>query len=496
ESENRYRTIFENTGAATLIIDEDTTIELANAEFERLSGYPKEALEKVMSWASLVAAEDLKRMMQYHELRRKGSPGVPRDYEFRLIDRQGREKIVHNRVALIPGTGKSVSSMIDITEQHRLSEELLKYEKLKSVGVLAGGIAHDFNNILTGIMGNISLAKMFAQDPDKVVQRLGEAEKAAYLAKELTRQLLTFSRGGAPVKTTAAVTEFVQDAVTFALRGSRLKSEFSIPPDIGSVDFDHNQIQQVVNNLVLNAEQATPAGGVLKIEFQNQRITAAAGVPLPPGEYVRIQFSDQGCGIAKEDLPKIFDPFFTTRDKASGLGLATAYSIIKRHDGLITAESEIGRGTTFTVWLPVSMKKEAPAAASPPASSRGQGRILVMDDEALVREVLGEMLKRLGYAVEFAEDGGEAVKIYQVARKIDQPFDLVIMDLTVAGGMGGKEALQQLLLIDPQVKALASSGYSSDPVMSDYRAHGFQGVIAKPYTVEELSRTLNRLFGR
>jgi two-component system, cell cycle sensor histidine kinase and response regulator CckA len=495
ESENRYRTIFENTGAATIIIEEDTTIELANAEFERLSGYQKTELEKTMSWTSLVAAEDLGRMVQYHNLRRKEAAGAPRDYEFRLIDRQGQAKIVHNRVALIPGTRKSVSSMIDISEQHRLSEELLKYEKLKSVGVLAGGIAHDFNNILTGIMGNISLAKMFAQDPDKVFNRLNEAEKAAYLAKELTQQLLTFSRGGAPVKTTASIAEFVQDAVVFALRGSRLKCEFVIPPQIGSVDFDHGQIQQVVNNLILNAKQAMPEGGFLQVEFQNQRIAGDEGIPLAPGDYVRIRFIDQGCGIANEDLPKIFDPFFTTRDKASGLGLATAYSIIKRHDGLITAESKLGRGTILLVWLPVSGRKEAPPDDSHPRLIQGQGRILVMDDEAMVREVLGEMLKRLGYAVEFAADGAEAVKIYQVAQKIDQPFDLVIMDLTVAGGLGGKEALQRLLVIDPGVKALASSGYSSDPVMSDYRAYGFQGVIAKPYTVEELSRTVGRVFG-
>ncbi|MBI5583119.1 MAG: PAS domain S-box protein [Deltaproteobacteria bacterium] len=626
ESENRYRTIFENTGAATIIINEDTTIELANAEFERLSGYPKAHLEKIMSWKSLVSEEDLDRLFQYHNLRRKEAAGVPSAYEFRLIDRQGQEKIVHNRVALIPGTGKSVSSMVDIserkrteealaaekerlavtlrsigdgvittdtegrvvllnqvaenqtgwsqeeaqgkplaevfcivegrnrkrcqspverviesgrvenledwtvlirrdgqeriiadsgapirdlagkiigvvlvfrdiTEQHRISEELLKYEKLKSIGVLAGGIAHDFNNILTGIMGNISLAKMMARDPDKVVRRLDEAEKASYLAKELTHQLLTFSRGGAPVKTTAAITECIRDSVTFALRGSRLKSEFLIPPDIGSVDFDQGQIQQVVNNLAINAEQAMPQGGILKVEFQNQRLTADDGVPLPPGDYVRIRFIDQGSGISPEDLPKIFDPFFTTREKASGLGLATAYSIIKRHDGLITAESELGRGTTFIVWLPTSAKKETLPDNRPPTVLPGQGRILIMDDEALIRDILGEMLKRLGYSVEFAVDGAEAVKIYQVAQKIDQPFDLVIMDLTVAGGMGGKEALQKLLVIDPQIKALASSGYSSDPVMSNYQAYGFQGVIAKPYTMEELSRVVGRLLG-
>jgi PAS domain S-box-containing protein len=624
ESENRYRTIFENTGAATIIINEDTTIELANAEFERISGYRKDELEGIASWTTMVAEEDLKRMVLYHKLRREKPAAVPRDYEFRLIDRQGKGKIVHNRVALIPGTSNSVSSMIDIserkqseealatekerltvtlrsigdgvittdtegrvvlinqvaemqtgwsqeeargkplpevfcildvksrdrcqspvekviqsgkaemleaptilvcrdgqerliadsgapirdqngkiigvvlvfrdiTDRQRLSEELLKYEKLKSLGVLAGGIAHDFNNILTGIMGNISLAKMFAQDAEKVRRRLDEAEKASYLARELTQQLLTYSRGGAPVKTTASMAEYVQEAVTFALRGSKLKGEFSIPGDIWPVDFDQGQFQQVIHNLVINADQAMPEGGFLRVGIGNKVLTAGEGLALPEGQYVQIWFTDQGVGIPREDLSKVFDPFFTTKPRASGLGLATAYSIIKRHDGLITVESEPGQGTTFRLTLPASGRSQPVQEEGPFPLVRGQGRILVMDDEALVREVLGEMLTRLGFEVAFARDGAEAVKIYRVAKKIDQPFDLLIMDLTVAGGMGGLEALQKLLEFDPAVRAIASSGYSSDPVMSDFQSHGFIGVMAKPYTLEELSRVLASL---
>jgi CheY-like chemotaxis protein len=244
---------------------------------------------------------------------------------------------------------------------------------------------------------------------------------------------------------------------------------------------------------VINADQAMPEGGILQVGMKNKTITAAEGISHPEGRYVQIWFADQGIGIPKENLSKVFDPFFTTRPGASGLGLSTVYSIIKRHDGLITAESETGQGATFHLTLPASGKTPPVQEEATASLFRGQGRILVMDDEAIVREVLGAMLARLGFTVEYAQDGAEAVKIYRVAKKIDQPFDLLIMDLTVAGGMGGLEALQKLLEFDPQVRAIASSGYSSDPVMSDFQAYGFKGIIAKPYTLEELSRALGSL---
>jgi len=414
-----------------------------------------------------------------------------------LIRRDNQERIIADSGAPIRDRNGNMIGVVlvfrDITDEQRLSEELLKYEKLKSLGVLAGGIAHDFNNILTGIMGNISLAKMFAQDAEKVRKRLDEAEKASYLARELTQQLLTFSRGGAPVKTTASMAEYVQETVNFVLRGSKLRGKFVIPADVWPVDFDQGQFQQVIHNLVINADQAMPEGGILQVGMGNKTITADEGIALPEGRYVQIWFTDQGIGIPKENLSKVFDPFFTTRPGASGLGLSTVYSIIKRHDGLITADSETGKGATFRLTLPASRKTPPVQEEASVALFRGQGRILVMDDEPIVREVLGEMLTRLGFEVEYAQDGAEAVKIYRVAKKIDQPFDLLIMDLTVAGGMGGLEALERLLEVDPNVRAIASSGYSSDPVMSDFQAYGFKGVMAKPYTLEELSRALGSL---
>jgi PAS domain S-box-containing protein len=414
-----------------------------------------------------------------------------------LINRNGRERIIADSGAPIRDRSGAMIGVVlvfrDITDEQRLAEELLKYEKLKSIGVLAGGIAHDFNNILTGIMGNISLAKMFAQDAEKVRKRLDEAEKASYLARELTQQLLTFSRGGAPVKTTSSMAEYVQEAVSFALRGSKLRAEFVIPADIWPVDFDQGQFQQVIHNLVINADEAMPEGGIFQVRMKNITIAAGEEISLPKGRYVQISFADQGIGIPKENLSKVFDPFFTTKPGASGLGLSTVYSIIKRHDGLITADSETGKGATFRLTLPASGKNPPVQEEAPSALIRGQGRVLVMDDEAIVREVLGEMLTRLGFEVEYAQEGDEAVKIYRVAKKIEQPFDLLIMDLTVAGGMGGLEALQKLQEFDPEVRAIASSGYSSDPVMSDFKAYGFKGVLAKPYTLEELSRVLSSL---
>jgi len=389
----------------------------------------------------------------------------------------------------------SISVVRDITERKKMEEELLRTEKLESVGILAGGIAHDFNNLLTAILGNITLAKMNLYSPDEAYQRLEEAEKASLRAKDLTKQLLTFSKGGKPIKKTTSIVELTKESASFALRGSNVRCEFSIPDDLWPVNVDEGQVSQVINNLIINADQSMPEGGTIKIKSENVTVTESDVLPLKEGGYVKISIKDHGIGIPKEYLPKIFDPYFTTKHKGSGLGLATAYSVIKKHDGHITAESETGIGTTFHIYLPASKEKVLTKKVKDEKPLTGKGRILVMDDEEVVREVAGLMLRTIGYEVEFARDGVEAIELYKRAMESGEPFEAAIIDLTVPGGMGGKEAIKNLLEIDPNVKAIVSSGYSTDPIMSEFEQYGFKGVIAKPYQIEELSRMVSEIIG-
>jgi PAS domain S-box-containing protein len=383
----------------------------------------------------------------------------------------------------------------DITEQKKMEEELLTARKLESVGVLAGGIAHDFNNILTAILGNVSLAKIFISDKNKALNKLEGAERACIRAKDLTQQLLTFSKGGAPVKKTASIGEIIKDSATFVLSGSNVRCEFHIPDDIWAVEVDEGQMNQVINNMIMNADQAMPEGGIISVRVENITIDAKDALPLQEGRYVRIEIEDQGIGIPREHLGRIFDPYFSTKSKGSGLGLASCYSIIKKHDGLITVESEMGVGTTFTIYLPATSKEIVQEREKAIERVAGRERILVMDDEELVRDVAGEMLKLLECEPAFASDGSEAIRLYKEAMESGEPYDVVIMDLTIPGGMGGKEAIKKLLEIDPAAKALVSSGYANDPVMAEYKKYGFKGVIRKPYKIEEIKRAINELLG-
>ncbi len=359
----------------------------------------------------------------------------------------------------------------------------------------AGGIAHDFNNILTAILGNLSLAKSESHPEDRIFGRLDDAEKACLRAKGLTLQLLTFSKGGAPIRKTTSLPEIIRDSCEFALRGSDVLSEFSLKEDLWTAEVDAGQISQVISNLVINANQAMPQGGILRVQGENVVIRKDDGLPLPEGEYIKISLTDQGVGISPDHLPKIFDPYFTTKQKGSGLGLATTYSIVKNHGGLITVTSEEEIGTTFRIYLPASEKAKGEQRETERDLEAGSGNILVMDDEEQIRHLTGEMLRMLGYRVEVAKDGTEAIELYQQAKSSSRPFDIVILDLTVAGGMGGRQAMQRLTEIDPDIKAIVSSGYSNDPVMADYSKYGFAGVVPKPYDMKEIARTLKRVIG-
>jgi signal transduction histidine kinase/ActR/RegA family two-component response regulator len=381
----------------------------------------------------------------------------------------------------------------DITNRKRMAEEILRVQKLESIGLLAGGIAHDFNNLLTALLGNISLAKTYAASDGKVIAKLEAAEKASYRARELTKQLLTFSRGGAPVKKVMNINELVRDSSMFSLRGANVRCNFMLPDDLWPVEVDPGQISQVVNNLIINADQAMPEGGIINVSTENVSLAPGNPMLVAPGQYVRIAFADQGHGIDPEDLPRIFDPFYTTKHKGSGLGLTTSFSIIKNHAGHITVESGSGSGTKFLVYLPASEAKIEDLPSQDGAIYKGKGRILVMDDDESVRTLAQEMLAHLGYIVISARNGEEAVEIYQGALQEKNPFDAVILDLTVPGGMGGGETGRKLLSINPEAKILISSGYANDPIMAYYEKYGFRGIVPKPYKIQEMSKKLHEI---
>ena len=417
------------------------------------------------------------------------------DFEFRTIPIEGLERIVHSQGEVVCDETETpvilIGTNLDITERRKLEEERLKREKLESLGVLAGGLAHNFNNILTVIMGNVYLAKQDVARDSEAHEVLQEAEKEIYRAKDLTLQLLTFARGGAPVKETASLAEVVRGSGGFVLKGSNVRCDFTIPEDIWPIEIDVGQISQVVQNLIINADQAMPDGGVIEIDIENRVIEAKDTLPIPSGKYVRVTVKDKGIGIQEKHLPKIFDPYFSTKDRGSGLGLATAYSIIEKHGGHITVDSRFGVGTVFHFYLPASEKEMGEAKAMEGELIRGDSRVLVMDDEETLRNLACQVLERVGYHVELAKDGEEAIAKYIKAMKEGEPFDAVILDLTIPGGMGGKETIGRLKEIDPKVKAMVASGYSNDPVMANFRDYGFSGVVSKPFGVNKLGRALH-----
>jgi len=419
--------------------------------------------------------------------------------ETSLMHRDGGLRLVDGRCAPINGIGGEVVGAVlvfrDVTERSRLEAQLMRSSKLESVGVLAGGIAHDFNNILTVIMGNLALTLLDEQVRGKAGRYLREAERGALRARDLTQQLLTFAKGGEPVRTSVELPELVQEAAQFALHGSKVRCEFRFAPDCWPADADPGQIGQVVQNLVINAVQAMPEGGTIRISIRNDVVDKGARPPFGGGDALKVTIADSGSGIRPEHIDRIFDPYFSTKQQGSGLGLATVYSIIRRHRGHIEVESTLGVGTTFHLWLPKArVAPEKPGAgSSPPLPIKG--RVLFMDDEESIRAMAGALLRQLGLDPTVVADGADAVVEYRKARDEDRAYDAVIMDLTVPGGMGGKQALDALLEIDPGVRVIVSSGYSSDPIMSDYRAHGFRGCVAKPYRINDLAKEIWRLMG-
>ena len=457
-------------------------------EWKKQMGYEDHEIgDDLDEWQSRVHPEDIgpaleqvERVLKYedHEYRA----------EFRFRHKDGSYRwILAQGSVLKDESGKParmLGSHIDITERKRMEDELQKTHKLESLGVLAGGIAHDFNNILSTILGNISMARELTDTEDEISGLLIDAEEASKNARKLTRQLLTFAKGGVPLKEVTSMNRIIKETISVMTRGSEYNCEFSIDENLWPVEIDAGQITQAINNIAVNSRQAMPDGGMISVSAGNLMVSENH-LPLNSGKYIRISIRDQGSGIPEKYLSRIFDPYFTTKQNASGLGLATAYSIINKHGGLLTAESQHGMGAAFHIYLPasdkeISIKEETRIVM-------GHGNVLVMDDEADLLKIYGKILERLGYKPEYTSDGAEAVLMYKAAMEQGNPYDIVILDLTIPGGMGGEETIKKLLEIDPDVKAIVSSGYSDDEVMANFREYGFKGMMQKPFDIKTLS---------
>jgi PAS domain S-box-containing protein len=500
ETKERYQKIVENADEWIWILDRDGNFIYANRAALENSGYK---YEKWLgrNFGPIVVEEDLSKVKKIFA---ETLGGKSQHYELRIKDKKGNIRIMQVNTAPLLEDEEVVGTISvgrDVTEVKEKEKEFRKMDKLESLGVLAGGIAHDFNNLLIGIMGNISLAKMNIID-EETKEILSEAEKASKKASRLTDQLLTFSKGGEPIKEKTSIEDVIRESAGFVLHGSNVKCKYDFPEDLWKVKVDKGQISQVVNNIVLNADQAMPEGGKISIKVENLVLGQENTLSFPEGNYIKITIEDEGIGIPEEHLDKIFDPYFSTKLKGHGLGMTTVYSIVQKHKGHIKVESKSGKGTTFYVYLPAAEgegkekegeEKEKEEKETLPLEKQ---KILLMDDEGIVRKTIGRMLTDRGSEVVFAEDGVEALKKFREAKNSPHPFDAVILDLTIPGGMGGKETVKKIREMDSNVKIIVASGYSNDPVMANYEKYGFNGVLAKPFHIEELVKILKSIIGK
>jgi len=496
ESEDVLRMLMDLMPVGVGWCDSNGVIEYVNSSFVELFGYTHEAIPDLNAWFSTAYPDPVYRQEMvtlWNDLISKsqesGMPIEPLEAKVSCKDGSVRRVIVSTQLA----RSRTLVSFTDVTERDASQDRLLNSQRLESLGVLAGGIAHDFNNILTGIMGSISLTRMFLDTPEKSKQLLDHAEQASRRAAELVRQLLTFAKGGAPVKKPVSVHHIVKESVSLALYGTNVKAVLDIPDSLHDIEADAGQLSQVFSSIIVNAVQAMPGGGTMTMRAGKVNLAKRNIFALPAGEYITLVFEDEGSGIPERDQKRIFDPYFTTKPKATGIGLSSAHSIVKKHGGHIDVQSTVGIGTKITLYLPsigFAVIEQPSGKEEGVAGTCGGGAILVMDDELIVRDITAEMLGKLGYQVTTCNNGEEAVDLYRAAKGSGNQFVAAIMDLTIPGGMGGKEAAQQILQIDPSACLIVSSGYSNDQILADYSSHGFSAALAKPYVYDELEQVL------
>ena len=503
KSEENLSTTLHSIGDAVISTDAHGNVANMNPVAERLTGWKREQAhgKPLVDIFNIINAQTRNKVDNPTDKVFQHGKIIGLANHTILIAKDGNERQIADSAAPIHDTQGNITGVVlvfrDVTEEYHLQNELRKIQKLESIGTLAGGIAHDFNNILMGIFGNIEMAKIKIPKNHPGYKFLQRTQQSMDRATHLTNQLRTFAKGGSPVCQDVLLETLIKEITTFDLSGSKIKPVYKIADDLWHVSVDKGQIQQVFSNLTLNAKQAMSSGGELRYTLENKKIGQGDPSGLAPGKYVKITVQDQGIGIPPKDLDRIFDPYFSTKKTGSGLGLATVYSIIAKHHGHISVSSRHGKGTTFCIYLSASddsqdlEQTERTDQPFPPSPLRA--RILVMDDEAMIREVMTSMLKGLGFSSSTASDGKEALKIYKQARDAGVPFDAVIMDLTIPGGLGGKEAVQELLQMAPEARAIVSSGYAEDPILSHFEEYGFKGMITKPYTMQELQTVLHKV---
>ena len=493
-NESMLRTVFENVPVSIMILDRDGTVEYINKALPGI--YQSEIVGKKITSLCCREFED----KFNNSIREVLENGENISFELETESNEGDQRYIS--IVLSPARrNDNINSIImvasDITARNNLEEEKNKASKLESISILAGGIAHDFNNILTAILGNISLAKMLSNSSEEIVEILSEAEKASMRAKDLTRQLLTFSKGGETIRRTTSLKDVISVAAGFALRGTNATFSLNTEDDLWDISADESQINQVISNLVLNAQESMPDGGTVEIFAENANITGIQGGRSKDNRYVKIIVADKGSGISNEDLPRIFDPYFTTKSSGSGLGLSITYNIVNRHGGHISVDSNPGEGTKMKIYLPVAKDKEMTEnidAEQVEEMSLDGRRVLVLEDEEFVGRMVKRILEKFGCRVELTRTGDEAVEWYSGSISEEDKFEVVIIDLAIKGGMDGSQTIKELIKIDPDVVAIVSSAYSDEQTVTDYASYGFKDAVTKPYIVDELKRALLKIF--